>query len=582
MPTYEITAPDGKVLEITAPDGATQEQVLAYAQAQYKSPAAQEPASQPDPTAGMSTMDKLRAGFAKSFVDTARGARQLGTTSLRNQTALAGNVLRGVGMDGAANFVGRQITAPLARQGAEIQRDVDQSRELDAPLMRTGAGLAGNVAGSVAQTALIPGAGATLPGRFGVAAAQGGAFAGAQPVATGETRAGNAAMGAGFGVAGQGVASVAGRAGKGLSDKLSPHVLAVYQRAQQAGIPVHFSQLSDSKFVKTLASAVGYLPFSGSASKAAQQQQAFNSAVGRSFGADDAANLSDEVMHGVRQRLGASYDDIYSRNVVKADDELLDDLAAIEQSAMRNLPPDERVVVKNQIDDILNAAGNEGMPGAQYQAFRTDRLLPLEGGQKTFQAGLIQNIRKSLDRAAERSVGPDDAKALAITRRQYRNMKTAEKAMGQVEGSKGNVRPASLWPIVNQKGGATPEMRELARIGQAIKDPIPDSGTAGRVLVYGALGAGGANDMRDGQLSEIGKLLLLGMTAGRAVNSKTVANYLARGNKPIEGLARVLQRTAPRALPGAGMPLTVAGGRVATPEEIAADEELVRRFREGR
>lgn len=36
MPVYKITAPDGKVLKITAPDGATQEQVLAYAQAQYK------------------------------------------------------------------------------------------------------------------------------------------------------------------------------------------------------------------------------------------------------------------------------------------------------------------------------------------------------------------------------------------------------------------------------------------------------------------------------------------------------------------------------------------------------------------
>lgn len=35
MPTYEITAPDGKTYEVTAPDGATQEQVLAYAQQQF-------------------------------------------------------------------------------------------------------------------------------------------------------------------------------------------------------------------------------------------------------------------------------------------------------------------------------------------------------------------------------------------------------------------------------------------------------------------------------------------------------------------------------------------------------------------
>ena len=42
MPSYDVTAPDGKVYEITAPDGATQEQVLAYAKEMYGS-AAQKP-----------------------------------------------------------------------------------------------------------------------------------------------------------------------------------------------------------------------------------------------------------------------------------------------------------------------------------------------------------------------------------------------------------------------------------------------------------------------------------------------------------------------------------------------------------
>lgn len=38
MPKYEITSPDGKKFEITAPEGATQEQVLSYAQSQWKAP----------------------------------------------------------------------------------------------------------------------------------------------------------------------------------------------------------------------------------------------------------------------------------------------------------------------------------------------------------------------------------------------------------------------------------------------------------------------------------------------------------------------------------------------------------------
>ena len=36
MATFTVTAPDGKEYDITAPEGATQEQVLAYAQQNYK------------------------------------------------------------------------------------------------------------------------------------------------------------------------------------------------------------------------------------------------------------------------------------------------------------------------------------------------------------------------------------------------------------------------------------------------------------------------------------------------------------------------------------------------------------------
>lgn len=44
MPTFVITAPDGKEIEVTAPEGATQEQVLAYAKANYKPPVGANPA----------------------------------------------------------------------------------------------------------------------------------------------------------------------------------------------------------------------------------------------------------------------------------------------------------------------------------------------------------------------------------------------------------------------------------------------------------------------------------------------------------------------------------------------------------
>lgn len=538
MPNYQITAPDGRKLRITAPEGATQEQVLAYAQQQYgKQQAAPEKTMSEryaaagidptpvDPTSGMSGTDKFLAGAGKSVMDTVQGVGQL--------------------------------------FGAVPQSAVDERRRLDAPLMATGAGMAGNVAGQAAQIAVpvpagIAAKGASMLGRaapYVAAAGRAGAFSATQGVGTGESRAGNAAQGAAFGVAGQGIASGAARLGKGMADKIAPEVMDLYQKAQAAGIPVHFSQLSDSKFVKTLASTLGYLPFTGAGGKAAAQQAAFNKAAGRSFG-ENAASLTDDVLSQAKQRIGGEFQRIYGQNNVSIDTQTAAKLIKVRSDAMRNLPPQEAQVVANQIDDIIQAAPNGEMPGLAYQAFRTDRLLPGEGGN-SFQGQAFRTIRKIMDDAADKSVGPQDAAALAKARGQYRNLKTVEKSLKQVSGSQGNVKPASLWPIVNQSRGSTKELRELAKVGQLLKDPIPDSGTAGRLLATGGLGTAGLTGGM-AAASPLAQLLLLGATVGRAANSESAAKYLTQGSKPIRGLARLL-KSAPYLLPATAQ--AESGGR---------------------
>lgn len=148
MPVFEITSPDGKTFEVTVPEGATQDQVLAYAQSQFaaKTPAKKEAA--PDPTEGMSTFDKFRAGVGKSMVDAAQGLGQM--------------------------------------VGLVDRADVAESRRLNAPLMNTTAGKVGDIFGNVATTiplAFVPGAN-TLKGAALIGAATGLA----QPsTSTGET-----------------------------------------------------------------------------------------------------------------------------------------------------------------------------------------------------------------------------------------------------------------------------------------------------------------------------------------------------------------------------------------------------------
>jgi hypothetical protein len=90
-----------------------------------------------DPTEGMSTLDKLQAGFGKAVVDTGRGIGQ---------------------------FV-----------GAVSNDDVKESRKLDSELMNSTAGKVGNFSGNVAMmlpTVAIPGA-ATLRGAAAIGATQG-------------------------------------------------------------------------------------------------------------------------------------------------------------------------------------------------------------------------------------------------------------------------------------------------------------------------------------------------------------------------------------------------------------------------
>lgn len=133
----------------------------------------------PDPTEGMSGMDRFRAGMGKAMVDTARGLGQM--------------------------------------VGLVDRSDVEESRRLDAPLMSTTGGKVGNFAGNVATTvplAFIPGAN-TVRGATLIGAATGLAQPSASTSETIQNAALGGALGGGSILAGRGLAA-AYQAGTGL------------------------------------------------------------------------------------------------------------------------------------------------------------------------------------------------------------------------------------------------------------------------------------------------------------------------------------------------------------------------------
>ena len=129
MAKYSITAPDGGTYEITAPDDATQEQVLAYAQSNYKAPTQ----ATPEP----SMMQSIKQGAGNLVAGAVRGAGSIGATLLA-PFDIAEDALAGKGLSMERNNARRAgIDAGLQSMGAEPDS-----------MMYKGGKLAGEIAGT--------------------------------------------------------------------------------------------------------------------------------------------------------------------------------------------------------------------------------------------------------------------------------------------------------------------------------------------------------------------------------------------------------------------------------------------------
>jgi hypothetical protein len=203
----QVQGPDGQLLEF--PDGTDRETMRAAMAKRYggpKQPARQEAPA--DPTAGMSGVEKFAAGVGRSIVETGRGLRQA-------IPALGIGLAKATSMSPVGRALIDQRTEGFRQRE---QARVDEARRIDQPLMDTGAGMAGNIAGTLGQI-VGPGiylrgsaAGAALlPRTVGGNALQGGVIGAAQPVATGESRLANLALGTGAGAAGAALPIAGGR-----------------------------------------------------------------------------------------------------------------------------------------------------------------------------------------------------------------------------------------------------------------------------------------------------------------------------------------------------------------------------------
>jgi hypothetical protein len=255
-------------------------------------------------------------------------------------------------------------------------------------------------------------------------------------------------------------------------------------------------------------------------------------------------------------RIGQTFNDLSSRNSLRADPQMARDLGVTLREYDRVLPTEQRQIVGNLATDIVERfrAGNGAMPGGDYQTARSRLSRMAQNARQSDPefASAVRGLRDALDNGMMRSITPEDAAAWQTARREYGNIKDLSKAAaGAGAGTaEGLISPQALRSSVASGNSREAYARgqgdfaELARAGNAVMTPLPNSGTAQRGMLAGQAGTGGAAMYAGDPL--MAAVVALGPSAfGRALWSGPVQRYLS--NQTITPQVRALIENRVRA-----------------------------------
>lgn len=340
---------------------------------------------------------------------------------------------------------------------------------------------------------------------------------------------------------------------------ISPERQSLVDTLRREGVDLTAGQTTGRKSLQYAESELGG---NAGARMMDQQGEQFTAAALRRAGIE-ASRATPEVIDEAFTRIGRQFDDLGARNRIVADQQLGQDLLATINEYGSLVPQSARApIVENLTNDIVDSVRrNQGISGDSYQALRSRLDRAARGAKADPQLSeALRGLRNSLDDAMERSIAannPDDAGAWREARNQYRNMLVIEKAAtGAGENAaQGIISPSQLRNATVTGQGRRNYARgqgdfsELARAGEGIMKPLPQSGTAPRTAVrnMGAAlpavlgaGAGGAAGGGAGALLGLAAGSALPPMIGRALLSGPGRAYL--GNQAATGM----QGTDPR------------------------------------
>jgi hypothetical protein len=434
------------------------------------------------------------------------------------------------------------------------------------PFMPAKAGaIADAVMGAAPKAA---GVAAPLLNRLGAAAvkgAGGGATLGATTASTndqslGENIAGGAVSGAVAGPLLTGVAAATKGAGRALLGSISASDAALAQRAEQLGIDLKGSQVSNSPLVKKFDQMSGFLPFSGQQGVTEKQAGQVTRAISRTMG-EDTPEITPKIVANAKQRIGDTMNNITKNSLNPVDPQFRSELTNIWDNA-KYYNQDEQNVIKQHLTDIIHAVNPNGeIPGdvlhKNFTALNTNLTKAINNGTGNVREGTNQ-IRKSLNSLMERNLSTNDAAAWKNAKAQYKAAKTIEPLVDR--SVDGHVSPLKLMQkVINSPGGKefSGQLGEIADIGAKFFPTSKDSGTPLGNLIYNTMhqlkNPGGAAALYYGTGLATAAKAGIGLAANRlareAVNSKFVTNSLvnAATGKTNTASVKVAQKLAPYA-----------------------------------
>lgn len=496
MADFEITSPDGRRFVISAPEGASQDDVMRYVQANPP-PAAQEP-ERPMLDRAASIAGQFGAGVNQGVAGMIGGPFDLVNRGLRAvgvpipEGSITGTVQRGI------NAV---VGEPPAPQGLAERLSHGAGRGLvdAASIALPAAGVARLTAPTVGAAPSLANASATaLAAQPGMQVASG--MVGGS---VGEAS-GSPLLGAAAAFATPLAASLAGRVVTPIRPAANPGRAALVRAAEAEGIPLTAGQATGSRFLQNVESQLEQLPLTSGPQRAIRegQSEAFIRAAMRRAG-ETASDTSPATLNAARDRIGGQIGAIANRNTLEVTPQLRGSLDQIDDS-LRFLPAEAAAPVRARIEQLrgmvvpgANGTSPDTIPGASYRLMDSQLGRSMRSTSNGDLRSALGDLRNMLRGAMDDSISPQDAASWAQARREYANLMTIANAAGRAGAgaAEGQMSPVALRQALDQSTGrgyafGRGDLNELARVGQGVLRPPPDSGTAGRTMANNLLTGG--------------------------------------------------------------------------------------------